>query len=137
LRYRFLTAADAPILAEWAANNPQIPVEDAKSLKNHPTCEAIAIEEGGEILLILPFFAVMQIPFFGWNPEADARKRVKAMNFALGVMEKFAVEHHVHGIQGFSRPQYPMAQWSVKHGFQAEDRQAFVKVLPREVNQSV
>jgi hypothetical protein len=132
MRYRFLTAEDAPILAKWVAENPDIPLQDKRSLKNHQTTEAIAIEEDGEILLILPFYALLNIAFFGFNPEADGRKRIKAMNYALEVMEDFAKKFHINAIQGFSNPNYKIAQWSEKHGFELEERQAFVKTLPRE-----
>jgi hypothetical protein len=133
MRFRFLSGKeDAEILARWAASNPDIPVEDARSLKNHQTTEAIAIEEDGEILLILPFYAVMQVAFFGFNPEADGRKRIKAMNFALQVVEKFCSDYRINAIQGFSNPKYKIAEWSVKHGFELEDRQAFIKTLPRK-----
>jgi hypothetical protein len=46
-------------------------------------------------------------------------------------MEKFAVDHHIHAIQGLSNPKYKIAQWAEKRGFELEDRQVFVKTLPR------
>jgi hypothetical protein len=132
MRWRFAGPEDAPALAKWAAENPDIPLQDARSLKNHPTTEAIVIEEDGKIVLILPFYAILNVAFFGFSPEASAKQKYKAMNFALEIMKDFATKHHIHGIQGFSKSEYLMAQWAKRHRFVEEERQAFVLTIPRE-----
>jgi hypothetical protein len=47
------------------------------------------------------------------------------------VLENFASAHHINAIQGMSNPKYKIAQWAEKKGFELEERQPFVKTLPR------
>src|SRR5438270_9665691 len=68
---RFAEPQDAKTFAEWVANNPHIPAEDAVEQKNHKTAQTIVVERDGVPVLFFPLWAIVQVGFLGFNPEAD------------------------------------------------------------------
>ena len=133
MKYRFATPEDAALLAEWAVNNPDIPMEDIRAVAASPSSVALIVaDDDGKILLFLPWYVSLTIGYCGFNPEATPKERIKAINEALPIVEAAAKKFGIAHIEAFSKAEYLMAQWTVKHGFVEEDRQAFVKTLPKD-----
>lgn len=123
--YRPATKEDAPLLEKWARENPDIPRKDIQATHTNTT-GAIVVEEGGVPVLIVPFYMLMQLAYLGFNPEAGAKSRVKAMQLMLGALAEYATKIGINEIQTMSMEGYPVAKWAVKHGFEKENREAFV-----------
>jgi hypothetical protein len=132
ITFRSATPEDVPAFVEWVANNPDIPREDALLIGKNPTSTIIVIEKEGKPLLFLPFFALINVAFFGFNPEANARERIAAMEKALEALTAFAKHFNIAAIQGFSKKEYLMAQWALKKGFKEEPRTAFILEIPKD-----
>lgn len=119
---------DTVLFANWVAYNPDIPRKDVLSglKQNNPTSCVEVVEIDGKPILFLPFYAVLNVAYFGFNPEATDLEKGKAMSAMLNAVKAFAAEYNIREIQGFSKREYLMAKWAVKKGFTEEPRQAFV-----------
>jgi hypothetical protein len=132
MNIRFATPEDFPAFAKWASENPDIPAKDIESAIRNKTTVVLVAEEDGKPILFLPFHCNITVDFFGFNPEAGAKDRYKAMQAMLPKVKKFAELHGINDIQGFSKEEYLMAKFWEKQGFEVEDRTAFVLKMPRE-----
>lgn len=128
LTVRIANENDAEPFSKWIAESTNIPVEDVKaSLKeNNPTSITLVIECDGKVLMFFPTYAVALLGFLGFNPEADPRERLKAMEAAKRAAQAFWGMHGVTTIATLSREDYPVAKWALNHGFGLEPRQVLV-----------
>ena len=137
--FRFAEPKDAEAFSKWAAHNTQIDQQDliaALGTKN-PTVIYFAVENpDGKVVLFAPFYCQMTLPFLGFNPEAEPKEKLKAMEVLTDGATAFAVHYGVREITTLSKPEYPVAQWGLKHGFRLEDRQTLTldinKILEEE-----
>lgn len=124
--WRLAELKDAKDFATWAAHNPQIEQHDliaALGAKN-PTVVYIAVENPeGKIILFAPFYFQLTLPFIGFNPDAEPKEKLKAMEVLTDGASAFAVQYGVREITTLSKEEYPVAKWGLKHGFRLEDRQ--------------
>lgn len=133
MKFKFLeTPEEISQLAEFIGKNPDIPLDDVNGLKASPSSVVLMVsDDEGKVLLMLPWYPLFVVPFFGFNPEANPRERIKAMNAALPIIEAAAKRFGIAHIAGMTRPEYGIAQWAMKHGFEPDQRQAFVKTLEK------
>jgi hypothetical protein len=119
---------DSEAFAKWISESKDIPVEDVKaSLKEaNPTSVTLVIECDGKVLLFAPTYAVALLGFIGFNPDADPRERVRALEAIKRAAQAFWGMHGVTSIATLTREDYPVAQWALKHGFVKEPRQVLV-----------
>ena len=131
MNVRLAQVEDAEDFAQWAIENPDIPHEDilAGMTENNPTSVVFVVEDAGKAILYLPFYCLINVAYFGFNPEASEREKLAAMNLMLKAVENFAEAFGIREIQGFSKEGYGMAKWAMKRGFIKESRQAFVRKL--------
>lgn len=125
---RIANENDAEPFSRWIAESTQIPFEDVQaSLKEfNPTSVTLVIECDGKVLLFAPTYAVALLGFIGFNPEAEPRERVKALEAIKRAAQAFWGMHGVTTIATLSREDYPVAKWAAKHGFELETRQVLV-----------
>jgi hypothetical protein len=128
--YRLATPADAPLVEQWAINNPDIPRADIFATHRNKT-GALVVEEDGVPVLVVPFYMLMQLAYLGFNPEASPKSRIKAMQMMLRALAEYCTKIGINEIQTMSMEGYPVAKWAVKHGFEKEDREAFVYRVPK------
>lgn len=133
MQFRFATPEDGALLAEWAINNPEIPMEDINAVRASPSSVALIVaDDEGKTLLILPWYVSLTVGFCAFNPDADHRERIKALNAALPVVVEAAKKFGIAHIEAFSKAEYSMAKWTMKHGFEEEKRRAFVLTVPKD-----
>lgn len=128
MNFRFANAEDAAPFAKWAAENPDIPTKDiAAALKeNNPTATVLIVEDDeGRTILYVPIYCTVRIAYLGFNPAADARERISAMNKMLEAIKAFAANFGINQVDTLTKTGYPVAQWAEKHGFNPEDRELF------------
>lgn len=137
--FRFATATDAQQFAEWATGNPDIPRSDIESgtREQSPTATYLIVEEDGKVILCVPAFAVLRIAYLLFNPDADAKQRVGAMNKMRECLKGFAAMFGINRIETLSREGYAVAEWAEKHGFEIEDRQLFTLTVGLEKKPNV
>jgi hypothetical protein len=132
--FRFATAEDAQPLAEWAANNPDIPISDieAGTREKNPTVAYFIVEHDGKIVLCVPAFCVLRIAYLNFNPEASERERIQAMEKMRLALIGFAASFGINSVETLSKEGYTVAKWAAKHGFSVEDRQLFALTVGLE-----
>lgn len=125
---RIANENDAEPFAKWIAESRDIPVEDVKaSLKEaNPTSVTLVIECDGKVLLFAPTYAVALLGFIGFNPEAEPRERIKALEAIKRAVQAFWGMHGVTSVATLTKEEYPVAKWALNHGFVKEERQVFV-----------
>ena len=138
-KFRFANVDDANDFSRWAAHNQQIDQKDliASLGSKNPTVIYLAVENPeGKVILFAPFYCQMTLPFLGFNPDAEPKEKLKAMEVLTDGATAFAVQYGVREITTLSQPEYPVAQWGLKHGFRLEDRQTLTldinKILEEE-----
>jgi hypothetical protein len=131
MNIRLARNEDAETFAQWAVGNPDIPREDIEAAmrENNPTTMVFVVEQEGNPVLYLPFYCLINVAYFGFNPQATEREKIAAMNLMLSAVESFAMAFGIREIQGFSKEGYAMAKWAEHKGFKKEARQAFVRRL--------
>src|SRR5580765_945291 len=128
MKFRFANPEDAESFSKWACDNADIPARDIESAKkeNNPTSTVLVIEtDDGEPILYVPAYCAIKLAYLGFNPEANERQRIEAMNLMLTALKGFAANFGIKEIETLSRREYIVAKWAEKHGFKAEDRQLF------------
>jgi len=138
--FRLATPADAESFAKWAAENQQIDKKDLlnSTKEKQPTAVHFVVEDGdGKVILFAPLFAQMALAFIGFNPDTRASEKVRALDTLMDGAMAFAVQFGVRHITTLTKPEYAVAQWALKHDFDAEDRNQLTldinKVLEREL----
>jgi hypothetical protein len=131
MNIRLARPEDAEAFAQWAIENPDIPRADIEAAmsENNPTTMVFVAEHEGKVIHYLPFYCLINVAYFGFNPQATEREKIAAMNLMLKAVESFAMAFGIREIQGFSKEGYAMAKWAEHKGFHKEARQAFVRRL--------
>lgn len=127
MTFRFAAESDAKPFAQWAAENPDVPIGDiqAATKEKNPTSTVLVIEEDGKTVLAVPLYAVMRIACLLFNPEADPRQRIAAMGKMLEAIKAFAASFGINQVDTLSKSGYAVASWAEKHGFDKEKRELF------------
>lgn len=123
--FRLAGPADAEAFSRWVVQNPQVDRADieAGKKKNNPTVVFFAVEKDGIVQAFAPLYCQMTLAHLGFNPEAEGKDKLHAMQMLIDGVAAFAVQYGVHEITTLSKETYPVAQWAVKHGFDLEPRQ--------------
>lgn len=131
--FRLAVPDDAEAFSKWAAENPHIDTKDllAGTKKQNPTVLFFVVEKDGVVQLFAPVYLQMMLAFLGFNPEVDGKDRLHAMTTLADGVSALAVQFGVRELMVMSKPEYPVAQWAVKHDFDLEPRQAFKLDLNR------
>lgn len=127
MTFRFANPEDAEPFAAWATDHPDIPARDIKAAmkENNPTATILVIEDEGTPILYVPLYCSVRIAYLGFNPIADQRLRIAAMNTMRTAIMAFAANFGINQVDTLTKSGYAVAQWAEKHGFKAEDRQLF------------
>lgn len=128
LTVRIAQESDSEEFAEWISQSKHIPIDDVRaSLKeNNPTSVTLVIELDGKVLLFAPTYAVALLGFIGFNPDAEPRERIKALEAIKNAAQAFWGMHGVTSIATLTREDYPIARWAMNHGFEVDTRQVLV-----------
>jgi hypothetical protein len=132
-KFRLAEPADAEEFSKWIGENTQIDDSDklAATKKQNPTVLWFAAEKDGVVQAFAPLYLQMILPHLGFNPDADGRDKLRAMEVLIDGVSALAVQFGIREIMTMSREDYPVAKWAVKHGFTLEPRQAFKLDLNR------
>jgi hypothetical protein len=127
MKFRLAEPADAPAFSKWAAENPQIEQKDliATLKSKNPTCLFFVAEEDGVAVMFAPFYCQWTLAHLAFNPEADGKQKLRALNLMLHGAMAFAVQYGIREITTLSKPEYGVAKWAAANGFVQEERQLF------------
>lgn len=126
-KFRLAQASDAEAFSRWSVLNPQVDRADllAGMKKNNPTVIYFAVEKDGVVQAFAPLYCQMTLAHLGFNPEAEGKDKLRAMQMLIDGVSAFAIQYGVHEITTMSKEDYPVAKWAVKHGFDLDPRQSF------------
>lgn len=127
-RFRAAEPSDAEAFTEWTLANPQIDPKDieAAKKKNNPTVLFFVVENAeGKVVAFAPVYTQMILAHLVFNPAADGKEYLNAMQMLLNGTVAFAVNMGIREIGTLSKPEYGVAKWAMKHGFDLEPRQVF------------
>jgi len=124
---RVMQPEDEESFAKWATENAAIPTEDLQEFGKHATAVTFVVEVDGKPVFYFPVWAICKLGFLGFNPQADARKRLAALESGMEALQTFARTFGISEVQFTSTADesYPMLRWCRKHGFQPVDKQHF------------
>jgi hypothetical protein len=124
-KFRAAGPEDADAFAEWVTNNPQVEPKDllATTQAANPTTVFFVIENDlGEVVMFAPVYCAAMLGYLGFNPESNAKERLKAMNMMKDGLMAFLVQFGIRELQTLTKPDYGVAKWALRHGFEAESR---------------
>ena len=130
-KFRLAGPEDAEAFVRWSTSNPQVDPKDivsATKAKN-PTVLVFAVEKDGVVQAFAPLHVQMSLDYLGFNPDADGKDKLRAMNMLNDGVAAFAVQYGIREITVVSKTEYPVAQWAMKHDFELEPRQLFKRDL--------
>ena len=137
--FRLAVPDDAEAFSRWAAENDQIDQKDllAGTKAVNPTVLTFAVEDGdGKVVAFAPFYLNAALAHLGFNPEARASEKMKALQTMLDGAAAFFVQFGVREILTLSKPEYGVAQWALTHGFESEPRQLLKYDLNRAMKEA-
>ena len=126
-RFRLAEPTDAEAFSRWSLENDQVDRADIEAgrRKNNPTVVFFAVEKDGVVQAFAPLYCQMTLAHLGFNPEAEGKDKLRAMQMLIDGVSAFAVQYGVHEITTLSKEEYPVAQWAMKHDFELDSRQLF------------
>lgn len=124
---RLARPEDAESFTKWATENQAIPTEDLQEFGKHATAVTFVVEVAGKPVFYFPVWAICKLGFLGFNPQADARERLAALDVGMEALQNFAREFHISEVQFTSTADesYPMLRWCEKRGFVPVDKRHF------------
>ena len=126
--FRLAGPDDAEAFTQWTLANPQIDPKDieAAKKKNNPTTVYFVAENAeGQVVAFAPVYLQRILAHLVFNPDADGKDKLRAMDFLLKGTVLFAIQEGVREVVTLSKEDYPVAKWAVKHGFDLDPRQLF------------
>jgi hypothetical protein len=133
--FRLAVPEDVPSFAAWAATNNQIDQKDllAGTGTVNPTVLTFAVEKDGKVVAFAPVFLSAVLSHLGFDPEADGKDKLRALNMLKDGVAGFFVQYGIRQIETMSKPEYAIAQWALSHGFEADSRTLLKLDLNREM----
>ena len=133
--FRQAKPEDAQSFAEWAAHNPQIDPKDLKAgtQKYNPTVLTFVAEKDGKAVAFAPVYMSAMLAHLGFDPASDGRDRLHSLQTLLDGLMAFYVQFGIRSITTLSKPEYPVAQWAMKHHFEKDGRDLFALNLNKEM----
>lgn len=124
MTFRLAVEGDAPAFADWVAQNPQVDQKDlmAGTKKNNPTVLTFVVESDGKPILFAPLYLAAILAHLGFNPEARASEKMRALQVLTDGVMAFMLQFGIREILALTKPDYGVAQWGLKHGFDLESR---------------
>jgi hypothetical protein len=134
--FRLAEPSDAKAFSEWVLANPQIDPKDVQDglKKNNPTALTFAVEYNGKVIAFVPVYCAAIIAHLGFNPEASAKDRLKALAVLKDGLAAFFVQFGIRELHTFSKPAYGIADWAARHGFEMDERHPYRLNLNREMD---
>jgi hypothetical protein len=126
---RLATAEDAPAFVEWAVNNPDIPEADIDAVANSIPL-TLVVEVDGQAEVYLPLIPAMTLGYLGFRPGQDVRTKAVALNAMAEALQNLQRELKISDAYVFTKAEYPMGKWALKHGFKTKDKTAFTLEKP-------
>lgn len=125
--FRLAELADAADFSKWAAENEQVDEADllAGTKKKNPTVLFFAVEKDGVVVTFAPLYLQLTLAHLGFNPDADGKDKLRGMQMLIDGVSAVAVQYGIREITTLSKPDYPVAKWALKHGFDLDARQVF------------
>lgn len=127
-KFRAASPEDAKDFAQWAIENPLTDRRDiqASTSKKNPTVLTFAIEnDEGKAILFAPLYLSYTLGYLGFNPDSTAAERKRALQMILDGVVAFIAQFGIREITTLTKRGYPVAEWALKHGFEADDRETF------------
>jgi hypothetical protein len=136
--FRLAEPADGPAFSKWAAENPQIEEKDllATLKKNNPTVLFFTATKDGMPVSFAPVYCQLSVAHLAFNPEALAQDKLRALEVLIDGVDAFAVSMGIREVVTLSKPEYGVAQWAMKHGFDLEERQVFKRNINKILEQA-
>ena len=126
-KFRLAEPKDAENFSRWAAQNAQIDSDDllAGMKSNNPTVVFFVAEKDGDAVSFVPVFLTAMIAHLGFNPEASASERLKALDVLKDGLSAFYVQFGLRKIQTLTKPEYRLGEWAEAHGFERDPRELY------------
>lgn len=136
-KFRLAEPSDAEAFSRWSAENPQIDAADllAGTKEKNPTVLFFVVEKEGVVVSFAPLYLQFALPHLGFNPEADGKDKLTALQMLIDGVSGIAVQYGLREIVTLSKPEYPVARWALKHGFEMDSRQQFKMDLNHTLEQ--
>jgi hypothetical protein len=128
---RLATAEDTELFAEWVASNPDIPTEDYKSLE-YPTTITIVVEKEGQPIFFMPLYLSLNISFLGFKPDLTPKEKSIALQEMQRALINLGTGLGIRESHVFTKAEYPMGKWALKHDFVEREKDAFVLDLSKK-----
>lgn len=126
--FRLSTPEDAPAFSRWVSGAVAAGLIDQKDVdaglrKNNPTVLFYAAEKDGVVVAFAPVYFQFAVPHLGINPDANADDRKRALQVLTDGVSAMAAQFGIREIVLLTKPEYNIAQWGLKHGFDLDSRQ--------------
>jgi hypothetical protein len=133
--FRLCQPEDAPIVAKYVAENPQIDLADIQAglKQNNPTAVYFCVTKDGKPVAFAPFYCQMALAHLAFDGESQSADRLRALQMLLDGAVAFAVQYGVREIVTLSKENYPVAKWALANGFELDRRQ----VLKFDINKAM
>lgn len=123
--FRLAAPDDAESFAKWIGENPQI--DDADKLSGmksqNPTVLFFAVTKDEVVQAFAPVYLQAAVPHLGFNPDAEGKDKLYALRVLMAGVSAMMVQYGVREIVTQSKPEYLIAKWAVKNGFDLDSRQ--------------
>lgn len=126
---RLAKPEDAPAFVAWALGNPDIPEEDIDAVANS-TPLTLVVEVNGQAEIYLPLIPAVTLGFLGFRPGQDVRTKSIALNALAVALQDLQRQLKINDAYVFTKAEYPMGKWALKHGFKTKDKTAFTLEKP-------
>ena len=128
VKFRLAEPADAEAFKSWVLASQDIDPKDIKAAnkKQNPTAIYFVAESPeGKVVAFTPVYIQYVVAHLAFNPEANGRERLQAMETLTNGVMAFAAQYGIREIVTLSKEEYPVAKWALKHDFELEPRQLF------------
>lgn len=134
-KFRFAEPADAEAFSRWAGMNPQVDEADLQAAlrDKNPTVLFFAAEKDGVVQAFAPIYLQAVLPHLGFNPDTPDKDKLRSLQVLIDGVSALVVQYGVREIVTMSKPEYPIARWAVKHGFEVDERQQYKLDLNKEM----
>lgn len=125
--FRLAKPEDAESFAKWVTENPLIDRGDIQAglSQNNPTALVFVAEKDGQAVAFVPVYAQLAIAHLGFQPEARAAEKLKALAVLLDGIAAFAYQMGIRELVTLSKKDYSVAKWAESKGFEPDSREQF------------
>lgn len=100
---------------------------------NNPTVLFFVAEKDGVPITFCPVYLAAMLAHMGFNSAADEKDKLAGINVLRDGVAAFMLQFGIREIQTLTEPEYGLAKWALKHGFEMDPRKLFRLNLNREM----